>query len=441
MSIFNQLSLGPDRTVPRRRVVCRVPETGQVRSFMNGKISAYLSIFNDWDILPYALRSVAAYVDELIVVDGGYDWMIPFLDAVGRSSVRSDDRVYEAIESSGIPYHAICRTWPNELEKRVAGYAACTNDLILRVDADEVLFVDDKEMEAALLRGAAVGEMEMPNYVAPGWISRNRTLDAIERQCFLFDRKQVCPEIHLNYLWLILTVDQLPEAGVKPFPVYPTPLAFNAHLTNWRTPSTGASRAAFYVLNWMRQNGVPTIPSLQDKPLVDLQTLLDEVPADFFLSSLGWGRIASGMTESDTDRIFEKSPLNSVQEGTFASAYDELLSALATKNEISTEEEQKILPNYPIVFDLTSPRSCAAILRDNTLTVQFSTEIAVAEAKLLTYSAEAKSSLCTDILVEVEGRHVRLLGIPTNPQTLRQSVELAFWPTSSTKQHLFRVIP
>ena len=143
---------------------------------MHRKISAYLSIFNDWDILPYALRSVAAYVDELIVVDGGYDWMVPILSAVGRSSVRSDDRVYEALESCGIPYRAICRTWANELEKRLAGYAACKHDLVLRVDADEVLFVDDKEMEAALLKGAAVGEMEMPNYVAPGWISRNRHL-------------------------------------------------------------------------------------------------------------------------------------------------------------------------------------------------------------------------------------------------------------------------
>jgi hypothetical protein len=37
---------------------------------MASKFSAYLSIYNDWDILPSALRSVASYLDELVVVDG-----------------------------------------------------------------------------------------------------------------------------------------------------------------------------------------------------------------------------------------------------------------------------------------------------------------------------------------------------------------------------------
>lgn len=265
---------------------------------MRHRISAYLSIFNDWDILPQALRSVSSYIDELVVVDGGYEWMVPYLDSLGLSSVRSDERVYQAIEASGIPFRIVSGTWRNEPHKRMAGYAACKNDLILRFDADEVLFFDDSALESALASGVAVGEMEMPNYVAPGWVSRNRHLDTIERQCFLFDRRQVSSELHLNYLWLILTVDELPLAGRHPFPVHPVSLAFNAHLTNWRSPSTSVNRAAFYVLNWMRKNGVPSIPSLQDTPLTDLKVLLDVVPGEAFLSSLSWGRLASGMTES-----------------------------------------------------------------------------------------------------------------------------------------------
>ena len=38
------------------------------------KISAYLVIYNDYDILEEALSSVVGYVDEMVVVDGAYTW-------------------------------------------------------------------------------------------------------------------------------------------------------------------------------------------------------------------------------------------------------------------------------------------------------------------------------------------------------------------------------
>jgi hypothetical protein len=34
------------------------------------KLSAYLTIYNDWDLLEPALRSIAPYIDEPVVVDG-----------------------------------------------------------------------------------------------------------------------------------------------------------------------------------------------------------------------------------------------------------------------------------------------------------------------------------------------------------------------------------
>ena len=56
---------------------------------MTRKFSAYLSIYNDWDILAWTLRSIASYVDELVVVDGAYEWMAPDLKgAWPRSPLR-----------------------------------------------------------------------------------------------------------------------------------------------------------------------------------------------------------------------------------------------------------------------------------------------------------------------------------------------------------------
>ena len=113
------------------------------------KSSAYLSIYNDWDILPSALRSIASHVDELVVVDGAYEWMVPYLTMQGLDPTRSDPRVYAALEASGIPFRVISHTWKHEPEKRLAGYEAFTHDFIYRVDADEIMFFDEPALEAA----------------------------------------------------------------------------------------------------------------------------------------------------------------------------------------------------------------------------------------------------------------------------------------------------
>ena len=132
--------------------------------------SAYLTVYNDWDLLGPALRSVAPYVDELVVVDGAYERMAPYLSALGHDLVRSDSRVYDALASSGIPYRVISRLWASEAEKRIAGYCACTGRIVCRVDADEVIFFDERELERFQSRGEAVAAVETPTYIAPGWI-------------------------------------------------------------------------------------------------------------------------------------------------------------------------------------------------------------------------------------------------------------------------------
>src|SRR5258708_14544746 len=133
------------------------------------KFSAYLNIFNDWDILPNALRSVAQYIDDLVVVDGGYEWMSPFLDGIGKSSTKSAQPLYDCLEASGIPYRVVSGVWKNEFEKRKAGYLACRHRYIFRIDADEVFFIDEQSLEKFLSEGGVVGEGEFPLYLTPKW--------------------------------------------------------------------------------------------------------------------------------------------------------------------------------------------------------------------------------------------------------------------------------
>src|SRR5258708_4734974 len=177
---------------------------------MRPAISGYLTIYNDYDILPYTLRAIAPYVDELIVVDGAYEWMAPYLELSGKNPRKSDDHVYGVLDASAIKYRVESRTWRDETEKRMAGYNACTGRYAFRIDADEVPFFDNSEMERFLASGEPIAQMYKPSYISPKWLVGLNESGFLPSEPFLFDRTRVEPGVHLNYLWLVLGPDHLP---------------------------------------------------------------------------------------------------------------------------------------------------------------------------------------------------------------------------------------
>ena len=410
---------------------------------MAAKFSAYLSIYNDWEILPAALRSVASHIDELVVVDGAYDWMVPYLTTLGLDPARSDPRVYAALEASGIPFRVIARTWSNEIEKRQTGYDACIHRYIYRVDADEIMFFNDSALETALSRELAVGGMEMPTYVAPGWISCAKGEAGVGRQCFLFDRQKISAEVHLNYLWLILTADALPLPGSRSFPVYPDVLAFNAHLTGWRTPGTSVSRAAFYVLNWMRKNGVPWLPALRGQPLANLEDLFRIVTPQVFLASLRMGPIAVGMTESADTRVLRPTLLAAEREAAFAGLYDTFLCSLAEMNVQAVAREQCFLAAVPVLMDLSTPAARNVIAPNGTVTLRMSMPLQSARARLLTY-ATSEPTIDVQVLPTDLRGHDLCVELPDLPEggrrMLRQCLEFQVWLDSPMLPQRFQAL-
>jgi hypothetical protein len=391
---------------------------------MSKKISAYLSIFNDWDILPAALRSIAKHVDDLVVVDGAYEWMLPYLTRLGIDPHRSDRRVYAALEQSGIPFRVICRVWRNEPEKRQTGYEACVHPFIYRIDADEILFFDDPALERMLSRGSAVGEMDMPAYITPEWIAVADSDGRIGRQGLLFDRNQVTAAAHLGYLWLVPEAGEPPLPGTKPFPIHPEPIAYNAHLTSWRTPASSANRAAFYVLNWVRQNAVP---ELHWQPLGDLNLLFDAMPPRAFMGSLRWGFIAAGTGELQQGQIIRPSPLGADKEASFANLYPSFLDSLAAMNADAASEAQPFATIFPVILDLTTSAARDAIVSGGNVVLEFSAGLQSAAVELNTYAATTPQISRETLPFELRGRELRFM-IPKPPdasrQMLRENVEI-----------------
>jgi hypothetical protein len=350
---------------------------------MQKKFSAYLSIYDDWDILPTALRSIADHIDELVVVDGGYEWMVPFLQATGRDPQKSDLRVYDAIASCGIRARFISRIWKNELEKRMAGYAACQNRYVYRIDADEIIFFDDSTLERFLSDNGAVAEMDMPMMIAPGWMA---CTTPVSRQAFLFDRQQVETDIHLNYLWLDLRADALPRAAARPCQVSSEPIAFNAHLSEWRHWETAINRAAFYELNGMRGKGVPWLTEFSNKPLYDFNRFFDVVEPKVYLETIlnDYCVIPGSMIRPGQKVV--PVPLTADQQTSFAPVYHRLLSGFAQLNRQLIERERHFVMGdngtTSILLDLTSPHARAAIAPEGKLTIEVSNPIESAKVRL-----------------------------------------------------------
>ena len=395
------------------------------------KFSAYLSIFNDWDLLLPALKSVARHVDELVVVDGAYDWMVPYLDIIGSDPTRSSDKVYEALEASGIRYRSINRTWKNEVEKRMAGYEACAHRFICRVDADEIFFIDDAALDGFIGSGCAVAEMKMPTYAAPGWLIRSTGLRGLLRripsQLFLFDSEKISAGEHLKYLWLVLEADALPETSPKVYPVYESPVAFCAHLTNWRTAQTAVNRGSFYWMNWMRKNGVPWIADLRGSPISHFRDVFERLPASQFRAALSRGSFVIGTHVLRDSEALERSPLSDAQECSFGYLHDIFLRKLADQNLEASLTSQTLINGESVYFDISTDAARKALNLNGQVAMTTSQPLLSIRVRLHTLSMSRPFSATRDLAVSQVGCRMtfEMPQAPTEGSgVLRQSIEL-----------------
>ncbi len=397
----------------------------------NFKFSAYLSIYNDWDLLVPALQSIAGYVDELVVVDGAYEWMVPYLKATGSDPLRSDARVYAALDACGIPYRTINRIWGNEAEKRFAGYDACTHRYVYRIDADEVLFFNDHALDAFLGSTCAIAEMQMPLYVAPGWIVRATGLRGLVRkipsQICLFDREKITAGAHLKYLWLVLAGDSPSMHDKETFSVFERPVAFCAHLSGWRTAETAVNRGAFYVMNWMRHHEVSWLPDLRGLPAADFEAVFKTIPATQFKNALTRGRFPMGTIMLSSREALTPSPLSKHQEHAFAECYPVFLKRLATQNRDAAENSQTLIFGEPAFFDISTAAARYALSTDGSVLITTSVPFASLTLRVHTLAAMAPFYTAEELPCLVAGTELRfeLPPIPPNQRgALRQAIEV-----------------
>lgn len=396
------------------------------------KISAYLSIYNDSDVLQATLNSIKDYVDELIVVDGAYEWMAPYLRANGRDPLRSDESVYQIIKASSIPFRVVSGLWKNEVEKRIAGYNATSFQFVMRVDADEVLFFEDSILGSFFGSGCAVAEMYMPNYVSPGLVIQGRRLldkfRKFPRQACLFNKARVSASEHLRYLWLVLTADQLPHNGVdkKIYPVFEKPIAFCAHLTNWRYVESSASRSSFYTMNWMRQYGAPWIKNIPSGGLENFEEFFQYISHKDFLEVMRGGSIVQGDIQLKKTEKLSISPLTSSQEAKFAFLYKNFMKDLSKQTISMTTTGGVALTQYPFYIDVSSQEVLSKLEVDGIIRIEFSGEIELVSAEIIilqNYEPFSKT-IALDALVDKNLIDISVSSLRDYEFTLRRSIRI-----------------
>lgn len=385
-------------------------------------ISAYVSVMDDWTMLHAALSSVAPYVDEIVVVDGGYRWMLPYYAAAGRDPTRSLPQVEDVLAEFGGTVRRIEGVWENEAAKRTAGFAACRHRWVMRVDADEVFNIEPEALQRFMESDFAVAQADVPIMVTPAHVRRHN-LYPQELACVLFDSRRIAPAAHLSYLWLVLPDDERALLQpIEPGLVSPEVVAFIAHLTHWRRPETAVSRARFYVLNYHRSLG--TLPLHIEMPADrGFDLLFERVGPAVWDTLLLSHAIVAGVPDLDGCQLTAPPPSIACNPalGRLYSAY---LDGLAGLNETLTAVGRSIAAGEPLCIDISTPRQIA--VRHETLVLRFSHPVIKVEAHVVTLLDRAPWQTRAQPHQVVEGDTVRLALGDAMP-CLRRSLTVTVW--------------
>ena len=388
-------------------------------------LSAYVSLYEDASLLSAALASIAPLVDEIVVVDGAYEWMRPFL--TDCDPARSGPRVEAVLAPFRDKLRVIRGTWSNELEKRSAGFAACRGRYVFRLDADEVLAPDLDALRRFRDGAHGAAYAPAPSLASPGWMQAPAGGGPLTTHTVLFDRERVSASEHLSHIWLVLSdAERARVPPADPALAAPDPIGFLAHLTLWRRPEDAVNRARFYILNYVRGKGrLPLLPNFALER-DGFAGLLREIGAAALAAHFCNHSIVAGALDM-TGKEFRPVPPELPQD-TFAPLYAAFLDGHVTANRRLCAEGRLFAQGEPISLDATSPGALPALKPDGTLHIEVSHPLAAARIHGQWLLAAPPWNVEAEGTARGDGR-AAVFVLPPDPPgpVLRRIVTLSMW--------------
>jgi len=251
------------------------------------KKAALISYFNDIDMLELQFNSgqMDSY-DKIYIFDGPFTFT-KSIDFVKTLAPRlSDTEVGKRIlNNPRVSY--VYKEWADEKTKRVEAYNAINEDIIVLHDSDEFYSYLDNAYNSFINSDKDVGGFLCQNLYMNGLYASNifyskNNLNEMPIKNFMFKRKNIDAEEHLNYLWLVGINQSEPDFTKQ----MDKPIASGYHFTGMRSERGSRQKFIFYTSLYEQSN--PNAQSLINtfSRLVKENIFPPDVALDTFLHSI-----------------------------------------------------------------------------------------------------------------------------------------------------------
>lgn len=209
-------------------------------------VSVVIQFFEDFDFIERVVERLA-WVDEIVVNDGPFQYTRELLEPlVGRDleqpSPRAAGLFARLSRRLGVPIHYHHGVFAGEREKRIHGFGLAAGDVVLSVDADELLLLDREAVERFWASQALVASFDCVNFTYLNLVCGKPGSPLVARKPFAFKRAAITAAHHLDYLWLV----GVEQAAVASEDFLPEALCGGAHLTTVRSPYGASIKFGFY---------------------------------------------------------------------------------------------------------------------------------------------------------------------------------------------------
>lgn len=209
-------------------------------------VSVVIQFFEDFDFIERVVERLA-WVDEIVVNDGPFQFTRELLEPlVGRDLAQPSPRAAGLFallsRRLGVPIRYHHGVFAGERDKRIHGYGLATGDVVLSVDADELLLLDRQATEHFWASPAVVASFDCVNFTYLNLVCGKPGSPLVARKPFAFKRGAITAEHHLDYLWLV----GVEQAAVASNDFLPEALCGGAHLTTVRSAYGASIKFGFY---------------------------------------------------------------------------------------------------------------------------------------------------------------------------------------------------
>lgn len=215
------------------------------------KTTGVLIIHNDSSLLAETLHSAKHLVDQLVVVDGAYEWVAPFCEMNGEDPEKSTDDLLKILDQSGLPYSYHTGIWQNETDKRKASLERVKTDRVMLIDSDEIYNVDREKLQAFWASGKVMASLQAPLFLHDDVVTWHSASAAYPLKPVFLNLAGQDIEKVVASLWLLLPDSEKGEIVDRAL-VERIPLGIFYHLSMLRTQNNPYRRSRFYNLLSMR---------------------------------------------------------------------------------------------------------------------------------------------------------------------------------------------